>query len=253
MMDLLNRLRLKNKPLYYFGGFNLIFSFGCLLMMLFDDTQILGINAWIKPMKFLLATGIFSFSMAWYLPEVEKPTTSRIYSYVIVFILALENSIIIYQAWNGTTSHFNISSPLNGMLFSIMGIAIITLTIWTAYICFLFFRKKDFNAPMTYIWGIRLGLLFFVIFSLEGGMMVNLMQHTIGASDGGKGLFFVNWSRQNGDLRVAHFFGMHSLQILPLTGYFLCKTNRQIMLLATLYFLIVTALLVQAINGIPLF
>jgi len=251
-MDLLNRLRLRNKPLYYFGIFNLIFAFGSLLLMQFDNTLILGINAWVKPMKFFLATSIFSFTMLWYLPLLERPSTSRIYSYLIIGVLALENTIITYQAWKGTTSHFNISSPLNSALFSIMGVSIIILTGWTAYICFLFFRKSNFKVPMPYVWGIRLGLLFFVLASLEGTVMVGMMRHTIGAQDGGEGVLFVNWSKNHGDLRAAHFFGMHSLQILPLIGYYLCKTNRQVMIYGLLYLLFVAALLIQALKGSPI-
>jgi hypothetical protein len=252
-MDLLNRLRLKNKPLYYFGIFNLVFAFGSLLMMLFDDTAILGINAWVKPLKFFLTATIFSFTMLWYLPLLDKPAVSRIYSVVIIIVLGIENIIIPFQAWRGTTSHFNISSPFNAILFNIMGIAIVTLTGWTAYVCYLFFKKRIFTAPMPYVWGIRLGLLFFVIFSLEGGLMVQMLSHTVGGQDGGEGLFFVNWSRKHGDLRVAHFFGMHSLQILPLIGYYFCKTSRQVVVYSTIYFLMVVALLVQALKGIPLF
>ncbi len=252
-MTLMDKLRLKNKPLYYFGWFNFIFAFACLLMTFFDDTQILGINAWIKPMKFFFAATIFSFSMAWYMPLLEQPGKSRIYSYVVIAILAFENIAITFQAWQGTTSHFNVSSPFNGIVFALMGIAIMILTLWTAYICVLFFRKKNINASGPYIWGIRLGLLIFVLFSFQGILMVNMMSHTVGGSDGGEGLFFLNWSREKGDLRVAHFFGMHALQILPLTGYYICKTSRQIILYSVLYFLMVVALLVQALKGIPLF
>ncbi len=79
------------------------------------------------------------------------------------------------------------------------------------------------------------------------------MSHTVGSADGGEGLFFVNWSRQHGDLRAAHFFGMHALQILPVIGYYLCKTTRQVIIYSVLYFLMVVSLLVQALKGIPLF
>jgi hypothetical protein len=253
MMELLNLLRLKNKPLYYFGWFNLIFAFGCLLMMQFDDTKILGINAWIKPMKFFLSVGIFSFTMAWFLPLLELPKKSRLYSYIVILVLALENIIITYQAWKGTTSHFNVSTRFNGYLFMAMGVAIMILTMWTAYITLLFFRKKNFTIPGPYLWGIRIGLLIFVLFALEGNVMVALMSHTVGGADGGKGLFFVNWSRDYGDLRAAHFFGMHAMQILPLVGYYLCKTNRQMILYGILYFLMVASLLMQALLGHPIF
>ena len=42
--------------------------------------------------------------------------------------------------------------------------------------------------------------------------------HNIGGKIGETGLPLLNWSTLNGDLRVAHFFGIHSLQIIPILG-----------------------------------
>ena len=106
---------------------------------------------------------------------------------------------------------------------------------------------------MAYVWGIRLGLLFFIIFSLEGGVMLGLLKHTVGAIDGGPGLPVVNWSSQHGDLRIAHFLGIHSLQILPLYGNYVSKTKNQTITFSLVYFVLCAALFLQAINGIPLF
>lgn len=84
-------------------------------------------------------------------------------------------------------------------------------------------------------------------------MMVALMRHTIGGVDGGPGLPLVNWSNEHGDLRIAHFFGLHSLQVLPLFGYYIAKTKTQTALFSLGYFLVASALLLQAMKGIPLF
>ena len=47
--------------------------------------------------------------------------------------------------------------------------------------------------------------------------------HTVGAPDGGRGLPVTGWSADHGDLRIAHFLGMHGLQVLPLFAWWIAR------------------------------
>ncbi len=49
--------------------------------------------------------------------------------------------------------------------------------------------------------------------------------HTVGAPDGGRGLPVTGWSADHGDLRIAHFLGMHGLQVLPLLAWWIARRS----------------------------
>ena len=252
-MNFFIELKRRNALLFWFGLFNLAIAIVCLILMPFEETQILGVNRWLKPFKFYSSVGIMILTMGWLLYYLNNPKKIKIFSWLMVVTMFFENGLIIAQAIRNTTSHFNTTSALNGIVFSLMGILIAIFTITVIFVCVSFFRQKQFSIPAAYVWGIRLGLLFFIIFSLEGGLMVGLLKHTVGGPDGGAGLPIVNWSTQYGDLRIAHFIGIHSLQVLPLFGNYMAKTKTQTIFFSVVYFLLASALFLQAMKGIPLF
>lgn len=248
------QLRSRNPLLYVFGWLNIAGAVICLVLTQIKSTEVLGINAWIKPMKFFLSIGILAFTMSWYMVYLYNRKAVKRYSWVMMITMLIEMSIIVWQAANGRLSHFNISTPLYAMLFQLMGIAISVFTLWTLYIGILFFRQKEFPPllPQGYIWGIRMGILLFVVFAFEGGHMAAQLAHTIGAPDGSEGLPVLNWSKQYGDLRVAHFFGMHALQVLPIAGFYFAKTKSGILTISITWFLFVILLYWQALSSNPL-
>ena len=252
MMTFVTTLKARNSILYWFGLVCFVSSAVCAVLVLLTTQSVSGINAFIKPAKFFVSTGIFCWTMGWFTALLSQRRRVLMYSRAVVVIMIFELACVAGQAALGKLSHFNISSAFDGILFSLMGLAIAVFTVWTAYIGYLFFRHKPEGIAPAYLWGIRLGIMLFVLFAFEGFMMASRLSHTVGAPDGGPGLPGVNWSTRYGDLRVAHFFGMHSLQLLPLFGYYLARRSSQVILLATVYFLLVTTLLFQALAGKPL-
>jgi hypothetical protein len=251
-MNFVSELKQRNKSLFWFGVFNIAVGVICLILMQVDDKQVLNVSRWLKPMKFYFSVGLMILTMGWLLYYLNDAKKIRLYTWLLIVSMFFENGLIILQAIRNTTSHYNTNSLFDVMIFNFMGIFILLFTITAVLICIAFFSQKQFSIPDAYVWGIRLGILFFILFSLEGGLMLSMMKHTVGDPDGGPGLSLTNWSTQYGDLRIAHFLGIHSLQILPMLGYYIAKSKKQIITLSAIYFVIVIAVLIQALAGKPL-
>jgi hypothetical protein len=251
-MNFLQQLDERNRLLYRFGWFNYCVGLFCLGGIFIDDFQLLGVSRWLKPMKFYVSVGILVWTLGWLMSYLPRSKKLRRYSLAIFYLLLLENGLILMQSIRKTTSHFNIHTAFDTAVFNLMGILILLFTIVCIRICIDFFRLRPGTMPEAALWGIRVGFIFFIMFSLEGGVMVGMLRHTVGAGDGSPGMPLLNWSRQHGDLRIAHFLGIHSLQILPLIGFHFASTKRQIIAIGTIYFLAVMFVLLQALRGIPL-
>lgn len=253
MKPFIDILRQRNEPLFYFGLFCLLAALVCLALIRLTQTQVMGINAWYKPFKFFLSTAIFVWSMAWYMQYLDNSRAVIWYSWGLIVLFGLEDGYIALQAARGQLSHFNLSTPWYAGIYGLMALAAVGISIWTAYIGFLFFQRDLSELPSAYLWGIRLGIVLFVIFSMEGLAMGSHLRHTIGGPDGNPGLLVLNWSKTYGDLRIAHFMGMHALQVIPLLAYYVLGNVASVIGFSALYGLTSLWLFWQALQGKPLF
>lgn len=250
-MKFILELKSRNELLFYFGLVNLVLAVLFAIFSLFINIQVAGANAWYKPVKFAMSIGIYALTMGWLMYYLPQSKSIIICNWLIILMLGFEIIYIGLQAGRGQLSHFNISSPLYSILYNLMAIAATVVSFVTLYIGIRFFQNNFLKLPNYYVWSIRFGLILFFIFSLEGYVMGANLSHTIGGADGGNGLLFLNWSRQFGDPRVAHFIGMHALQVLPILAYYILKDVKLTFVVAILYALLACYVLVQALQAKP--
>lgn len=239
------------------GLVNLAASVAAVVALAIDDRQILGVNAWVKPWKFFVSVGIYLLTLAWMLPRANMTRRARaLLRWTFIITMAGENILISTQAFRGTTSHFNATSVFDAAVFSTMGFLIMVNTIAAAALL-VYFMRSPAPMPRAVLSGIRLGLVLFLFASAVGGTMVTNKGHAIGVHDGGPGLPLVNWSTEGGDLRAAHFIGLHALQALPLFGLLFTRKSQDagvttVRVAAVAWAIAFGGLLWMAASGTPL-
>lgn len=226
MAAFLLTFRLHFPALFWVAGATALLILPSLAGLILDPRQVAGINPWIKPLKFETSVVVYLLTLGWMLLNLPaSPRPRRILASGVALSMACEIAAIVLQAARGVGSHFNESTPFDAAVFAIMGLFITLNTAMVFWLLILYLITPS-ALPPAVLWGVRLGLVLFLLASIEGFFIVRNMAHTVGAPDGGPGLPFLNWSTQFGDLRVAHFLGMHAIQILPLLGFLLSRRHR---------------------------
>lgn len=222
--SLLRVLHHVNPVLSYTGWLNVALAVLALALLPLDHRHVTGALVWMKPLKFALSIAAFVWTLGWLLADLPAAAqrSVQLLSWGVAVSMVVEQAVIFTQAARGTSSHYNNSTGLNAVLFGLMGMFILVNTLMSVWALYLAWRHQPYG-PASYVWGLRLGLLVFLVGSVLGGFMIHNQQHTVGASDGGPGLPGLGWSTRAGDLRIAHFLGMHALQALPLLGWLLSR------------------------------
>ncbi|HYI92850.1 MAG TPA: hypothetical protein VEX68_04855 [Bryobacteraceae bacterium] len=229
-------------PLLVVGPLMLIVAATSLVAMFVDPRIITGVPAWLKPFKFAISTAIYSLTLAWIFTWLmDWPRVRRIVGWTTAIVFVLEVAIIDVQAWRGTTSHFNVSTPLNALLFTVMGSAIFLQTAVSVATAVALWRHRF--ADLTLGWALRLGMTLTIVGAMTGPFMTRptaaqladahsgapmriVGAHTVGGVDGGPGLPVTGWSTEHGDLRLPHFIGLHAIQAMALIAIALRRWRR---------------------------
>ena len=232
-----------HRPLMAVAVLMLLCAAICLIGAAIDPRQVGGAEVWLKPLKFSLSILIYSVTWAWliaHLPRFRRAAHTA--GTVIAVALAVEQIAIVAAAAGGTTSHFNVSTPVSTALWGIMAVSITVLYVATFVTTVLLFWMPLPTVSLTV--AVRTGAAIALVglglaFLMTGPTAQQLDDyqgivgaHTVGIADGGPGLPLLGWSTVAGDLRIPHFVGMHALQLIPLFAIVLDLLSRRIRILA---------------------
>ena len=232
--SLFGRLWRSSAPLTAVGVLMIGAAVVSLVAMLVDPRVITGAPAWLKPFKFAVSTAIYSLTLAWvfnWLPD--WPRVRRVVGWVTAIVFVFEVAAIDMQAWRGTTSHFNVSTVFDAVLFSVMGAAILLQTLTSVAVAVALWRQRFVDR--SFGWALRLGMVVTIAGAMTGPLMTRPTEaqladaragarmmvagaHSVGGPDGGPGVPVTGWSSEHGDVRVPHFIGLHGLQALALAA-----------------------------------
>ncbi|KRE16452.1 hypothetical protein ASE66_12030 [Bosea sp. Root483D1] len=204
------------------------------LAWLIDARQFQGVDTWIKPLKFELSIAFYLLTLALFLPlasdRFRASWLGRYMVWPVIVPIVLE---VLYIAWRASrveASHYNNDSALGVWLYVLMGIGAVMFTIAPGFLAYGLARRDASPMPDVVRWSLVAGLALTCVFGLLSGALLGSSPtgHYVGAVPvDHRTLPVFGWSLAIGDLRIAHFLGLHALQIIPAIGVLLWLATRQ--------------------------
>jgi hypothetical protein len=208
-------------------------SLPTLLLAVLDDRLFQGVSVWTKPWKFQVSIGLHLLTLAlvssWLPPGAGSPAARWYVVWVSIGSGLFELAYITWQAAWGQASHFNVATPMSGLMYSLMGVGAVLLTSTALVQGVLVLRSRGFALHPALQTGIGWGLVLTFVLGTGFGAYLSAQSggHWVGGSNTDAGGWpIVGWARQGGDLRVAHFFGIHAVHVIALFAFLLVHLGK---------------------------
>jgi hypothetical protein len=260
-LALVETLFARNRVLASFGAACLLLVVPATAMNAIDPAQLpSGASPWVKPAKFFASVGLFALTSAWFFgyvrPERRDSRAMRWTAAILVAAASFELFWISWQAAHGVDSHFNAARPIDLIMFQLMGVFALVLTATTLPLAWEIARRPAPGLSRDYVAAVAIGLVSTFLLGSVAGMAMGINNgHAVGPE--GQPLPLFGWNGLGGDLRPAHFLGIHAEQLIPagaaLVGGLAARTRRALVIGGTIaYVALFAALLGQALAGRPL-
>ena len=200
------------------------------LLAVLDPRVLDGSNVWLKPMKFQASVAVFLLTLALALPlasdSVRRGPVGKGTAWLAIVTGGFEVMWISLRAGLGERSHYAFDSTLGGIMYGVMAIAALLLSC-TPIIAAVSALVARSNAPGHGIirWGFALGSGVALVGAAVIGVMLGGSpdHYPVSEPDAAARVPVAGWSVERGDLRIAHFVGIHAMQGVPLLALALIK------------------------------
>jgi hypothetical protein len=225
-----------------------------------DPRTIDGTSVWAKPAKFLFSLAVYALTFAWLAGYVApRKRNTRLMRGAVATVIAASTFELLWIGWqgaNGLHSHYNEDTTLFTVMYALMGVFAVSLIAALAPLAYQVWRYPVKGLLPEFRMSVLVGLALTII--LGGGLGLYMSQqtgHAVGASGGQVPIF--GWNRMGGDLRVAHFLGLHAEQVIPLLAALVAGLKPAVRwalaVAGSLAYVVLTlATFVQALHGQPL-
>jgi len=190
------------------------------VVFLLSGTAWEGPVSWRKPITFGLSLGLTAITIA----LVES--RFRLWRWVswsllgtIAVVTLVEDFLITLQVWRGAPSHFNIGTPFDAAVFSLMGQAVAVFALVLTVLAVLAFTSAKPGTPALTL-AIRAGMVLLIAGQVLGAMIIAAGTPAMVSGDdaalfGRHGVM----AGAAGILKSPHAVALHAVQVLPLLGW----------------------------------
>lgn len=195
-----------------------------LIATVIDQRTLNDVNIWTKPLKFNVSIALYLGTLGWFSGWIDRSVMQRswyrAYTWIICGAMLIMLPWLYGAALIGEPAHYNRTHPILAPLYALMGVVSVVFTTGTLVVAGLVASNKQ--SPLkTYfrhavVWSLIISFGFTVVLA---GELASMDSHWIGGTPSdANGLWPFGWSRDGGDLRVAHFFSLHAMQFIPLAA-----------------------------------
>ncbi len=231
-------------------------------LMLYLDTRTTGGEpVWLKPLKFASSFAVLFATLAWI---VRKLSRSWRTSWLLLLSAAASTAAFFFelayisaQAAQQSPSHFYQDTPFHALMYALMGTGATALLLTVVIVAGAAWLDDAPRMQPRMRLGVILGFLLAagLTFIIGDALVENGGRYVGAPSVDGPRIPFLGWSMEVGDLRAAHFFALHAMQVLPVCGVLVdrCDLPSRVMWIAgLLYAGFAVTVHLKALEGVPL-